>query len=423
MKRRFVLASCLVLAAGGPLAARHYFVSIPPAGEAKYKEANFALWVPEGVDPLRGVIVHQHGCGEPAETAGATATFDLQWQALAKKWDCALMGSNYRMDTACNDWCFPENGSEAAFLQALARFAEQSGHEELTRVPWALWGHSGGAEWVYRMFTHHPDRVLVLVLRSGPPVMETMYTESLATPVLYNIGVKEKKDKRFGRTWQKATQLFEARRALGALDTWAPDPEASHDCRFGRLLVLPYIDACLAQRLGPRGSALMTPMDMTRAWFGNIETFEPGPAAQYDDEPNTIAWLPNERIAWMWKEFVKTGWVADKTPPPAPTDLEATVVDANRVTLRWQAEADLDSGIKTFRIYRNGQCLAAYTGSAPDLFQKPNYHDTLEKPLSEMIYTDTTVTTSTTYTYEVTTVNWCDLESPKSTPVKISISR
>lgn len=117
MKTRVALASCLALAVGGPLAAKHYFVSILPEGEAKYKEANFALWVLEGVDALRGVIVHQHGCGEPVETA-------------------------------CNDWWFPENGSEAAFLQALARFAEQSGHEELARVPWVLWGHSGTAKWV-----------------------------------------------------------------------------------------------------------------------------------------------------------------------------------------------------------------------------------------------------------------------------------
>lgn len=254
------------------------------------------------------------------------------------------------------------------------------------------------------MFMHHPERVLVLVLRSGPPFMETMYTGSLATPVLYNIGIKEKEHERFGRIWQRATGLFEARRARGALDTWASDPKASHDCRFGRLFVMPYIDACLAQRFGPPGSTLMAPMDMAQAWFGNIETFETGAAA-------------------LWKEFVRTGWITDKTPPPAPTDLGATIVDANRVTLRWQAQADLDSDIKTSRICQNGRQLATYTGSAPDLFQKPNYHDTLAKPLSEMIYTDSNVTAVATYTYKLTTVNWCDLESSRSGPVNITVGR
>ena len=43
MKRRVVLACCLLLAISGPLEAEHYFISIPPEGQAKYKEANFAL--------------------------------------------------------------------------------------------------------------------------------------------------------------------------------------------------------------------------------------------------------------------------------------------------------------------------------------------------------------------------------------------
>lgn len=406
-----------VLATSGRAMGKHYFVSIPPAGEAKYKEANFALWIPEGADTLRAVILHQHGCGEPAETAGATATFDLQWQALATKWDCALMGSNYRMATACQDWCFPENGSEEAFLKALEQFARDSGQEELARVPWVLWGHSGGAEWVYRMFTRHSERVLALVLRSGPVFTETVFTDSPETPVLYNIGVKEKGDKQFGRIWDKASGLFQARREREALDTWAPDPQASHDCRFGRLFVVPYLDACLSQRLGPPGVALMASMDLSQTWFGNIETREICPAGQYAGDAAKVTWLPNERIATIWKEFVTTGWVTDKTPPPAPTGLQATPDGANRVTLRWQSQGDLESGIKTFRIYRNGRRLADYNASAGGLFQKPNYHDTLNRPLNEMTYCDPNAPCGADCTYEVSAVNWSDLESPRSTPV------
>ena len=417
-----ILILCLGLAASGQAFAKHYSVSIPPEGDAKYKEANFVMWVPEDAGPLRGVILHQHGCGEPAETAGATATFDLQWQALAKKWDCALMGSNYRMAAACNDWCFPENGSEGAFLKALEHFAKDAGREEITRAPWVLWGHSGGAEWVYRMFTRHPERVLVLVLRSGPVFTETLFTGSPETPVLYNIGLREKGDKQlFGRIWDKADRLVQARREQGALDTWAPDPQASHDCRFGRLFVIPYVDACLAQRLGAPGTALMAPMDLSQSWFGNVETFEICPAGKYSGDPSKAAWLPNERIASLWKEFVTTGWVTDKTPPPAPAELQASPGDANQIVLRWQAQADFESGLKTFRIYRDGRQLADYNASAGGLFQKPNYHDTLDKPLSETTYCDPNAPRSGRCTYEVTAVNWSDLESPRSAPAVVRI--
>ena len=44
----------------------------------------YILWVPEGVTRLRGVIVHQHGAGRNAAEHGATAAYDLHWQALAR---------------------------------------------------------------------------------------------------------------------------------------------------------------------------------------------------------------------------------------------------------------------------------------------------------------------------------------------------
>jgi pimeloyl-ACP methyl ester carboxylesterase len=401
----------VALATGQSAFAKQCSVSIPPTGGAKYKEANYTLWIPDGAATLRGVIMHQHGCGEPAELAGATATYDLQWRALGKRWNCALMGASLRATTACQDWCEPNNGSGDAFLHALEQFATQSGHAELTRVPWVLWGHSGGAQWVYRMFMRHSQRVLVLVLRSGPVFSDDMFTGSLDTPVLYNLGEREKGDKQFGRIWEKARQLFEARRAKGGLDTWAPDPQASHDCRFGRLLVIPYIDACLAQRFGTR-----TP---PAPWLGNTETFGVHAMDQYNGDRTMAAWLPNEHIASLWQEFVRTGWVTDNTAPPAPSEVEGLRTAAGDIVLRWQADADLESGIKTFRIYRNGLLLPAYKGAAGDLFQRPNYHDTLDKILGEMIYTDANVPSDPAYRYTVTTVNWSDLESPKDATVTI----
>src|SRR5580692_7789096 len=57
----------------------------------------YTLWLPPEVKTIRGVIVHQHGAGTTAAEAGATAAYDLHWQALAKKWDCALLGPSYHV--------------------------------------------------------------------------------------------------------------------------------------------------------------------------------------------------------------------------------------------------------------------------------------------------------------------------------------
>ena len=55
------------------------------------------LWIPGGAPRLRCVIVHSHGGGGQASKGGETAAYDLHWQALAKKWDCALLGPFYHV--------------------------------------------------------------------------------------------------------------------------------------------------------------------------------------------------------------------------------------------------------------------------------------------------------------------------------------
>jgi len=112
----------------------------------------YTLWIPDGVERLRGIIVHQHGAGATASKEGSTAAYDLHWQALAKKWDCALLGPSYHVvgekidisPGASELWFDPRRGSEKAFLKALGDLGRQSGHPEIETIPWALWGHSGG---------------------------------------------------------------------------------------------------------------------------------------------------------------------------------------------------------------------------------------------------------------------------------------
>src|SRR6201996_5882074 len=84
----------------------------------------YTMWIPEGVKTIRGIIVHQHGAGAVAAQSGENAAYDLHWQALAKKWDCALLTPSYHVSddktqtaTAGSQlWYDPRAGSEKAFL-------------------------------------------------------------------------------------------------------------------------------------------------------------------------------------------------------------------------------------------------------------------------------------------------------------------
>ena len=101
----------------------------------------------------------------------------------------------------------------------------------------------------------------------------------------------------------------------------------------------------------------------------------------------------------------------DTTLPPAPTNLR---VNGNKLT--WEADADVESGIASFIIERDGQFLANVPeqGKNPfgrPLFQNLQYSDTPTQPLIQMQFTDTKAEASKTHKYRVITVNTVGLNS------------
>jgi poly(3-hydroxybutyrate) depolymerase len=392
--------------------------------------ANYTVWVPPGVKTLRGVIVHQHGCGEGSCKSGLTGAYDLHWQALAKKHDCVLMAPSYEQpDKAnCQLWCDPRNGSDVKFQQSLTELGAKSGHPELATVPWALWGHSGGGHWAGGMVLLHPDRIAAAWLRSGVPPLKaaegkpTPYTISDAAcqvPVMCNLGTKEgvtDKTNRFSGVWPGVETFFTAMRAKGSLICVSVDPLTSHECGNQRYLAIPWLDACLAARLPAKGGAALKPLPAAESWLASLNAGDPNviapvPAAKFDGAKEKSVWFPNEAMAKVWTQYVKNTAVPDTTPPPAPTN---TRVKGNEIT--WDADADVESGLASFIIERDGQFLANVPeqGKNPfgrPIFQNLQYSDTPTQPLIQMRYTDTKAEAGKTHQYRVVAVNTVGLKS------------
>jgi hypothetical protein len=430
----FVFLSLAIPARGQlpPAAPPYYRVHYEPStqpGELVFG-VSYTVWIPPGVKTLRGVIVHQHGCGEGACKAGQTAAFDLHWQALARKHECALLGPSYEQPEKanCGLWCDPRNGSEKKFLQALTELAAQSKHPELATVPWALWGHSGGAAWVGTMLMLHPDRIAAVWLRSGTPRLASpdgkapaleIPAAAYAIPVMCNIGTKEGvtvKEGRFAGVWKGVHPFFESFRAKGGLIGVAVDPNSSHDCGNSRYLAIPWFDTCLTMRLPDNaGDATLKPTPTNSAWLAPLLGEAAVPAAQFKEDAKLAVWLPNERVAKAWAEYVKDGNVSDPTPPPAPTSVRLSA--AGEVT--WDAVADLESGLAGFIIERDG----AEIGRVPakpagsigrPIFQKNSYHDTPTAPLAEMRFADAGAKPGEKHSYRIFAVNGAGLKSEPS---------
>ncbi len=387
---------------------------------------NYTLWIPPGTKTVRGVIVHQHGCGEGSCKSGLTGAFDLHWQALAKHHDCALLSPAYEQPekAECQNWCDPRKGSDDAFQRCLADLGTKSGHPELAKVPWALWGHSGGGHWAGGMVLLHPERVAAAWLRSGVPLLQpnperstinahTLSDAALAVPLMCNLGTKEgftAKGGQFNGVWPANQAFFAAIRSRGGLIGLAIDPLTGHECGNQRYLAIRWLDACLAARLPAKAGGPLKPMPAASAWLAPLPS-ESGEfvaavaSAKFVGAKENSVWLPNKSVAQAWGEYIKDTAVSDLSPPPAPTHLK---VKGHELT--WEAEADIESGLAYFIVERDGQFLAIVPAQSKNpfglpIFQNLQYSDTPTQPLTRMHFTDTSAAAEQRHRYRIRSVN------------------
>ena len=402
----------------GPKGTLHE-LTLPKQGKM-IADGKFYCWIPENVGTVRCIIVHLHGCTREGD-ALAVAN-DLQWRTLAKKWHGVLVAPSFTTgsNATCQNWCNAENGSGQVFLEMLDKLAERAGHPEIKTAPWALWGHSGGSIWVTAMTGKYPERVAAAVAQSAATDISNVEA-ALKVPVLNHNGRQD---------LAHNERQFRAGRKKGAIWAHAINPDTQspmdgHQCHDLRFLAIPWLDVCLALRLAQPGETKLRDIDASTGWLGDKATKAIAPASSFTGDKSEACWFPNRTLAEKWVQYMEKGTIIDTTPPPAPSELTGTYAN-KRMTLHWNSEADLESGIKTFIIYRNGGLMQILrynnvTKYSPTMgYQRWNDGDHASpSPAPAMTFVDTDVDDAETYVYEVSTVNWSDVSGPRSPAVTL----
>jgi hypothetical protein len=405
----------------GPKGTVYNFV-VPKQG-GMIGDARYYCWIPASVSTLRCVLVHQHGC--TTEGSAPPMVNDVQWLSLAKKWNSVFVspmlvtGPNGTPD--CNNWFNINNGSGNCFIAMLDTLARRSGHAEIKTIPWALWGHSGGAMWSVAMTGKYPERIAATVAQACGTDISNV-PAALKVPVLHCNG---KQDICHNDTY------FANGRSKGAFWAHAINPNTTSDgeghmVHDVRLISIRWFDYCLALRLPDvSGESQLKAMDTSNAWLGDKTALTVASAATYTGNKLAACWFPNRTMAEKWLEYVKTGTIKDSTAGPAPYNLTGTLA-STRFTIKWDCDADLEGGIKTFKIYRNDalyrtlKYTVTSTYSSIPGFQRWNECDQPNpSPAPEMTFTDSTVTSTGTYTYQLSLINWFDFEGAKSDPITL----
>lgn len=417
------IGGILLLLVAAPLHAATWQVEIEPRPQDYFEHVSYRLWLPDGLATVRGLIVLHHGCGV---TGGLLHTSDIQYRALAVKWNMALLAAaEGQSDTACQYWARLEHGSADAFLAALKQLAVNSAHPEIAIVRWALWGHSGGGAWVTAMTARFPQRVIATFARSGafaapddvigPGPMTLEITDAMRrVPMMFCYGAKEEPEGEVMAHF--ISHLREVYNLGSAQSRWALaiDPITGHENGDTRYLTFRFFDSIFAQTPELGGKAA------PRAWRGDPRSLDivPGDRVLKRSGDLAIAWLPDETFARAWQEFGRTGEIRDTTPPEPPTEVNARRI-ANGTVITWIANADIESGIKEFRVYGDGELLGR-VASVHGEYVKEDFHDWnyTDRPAPEQ--EDNVMRLAWRGTphnvYTVTTINHWGLESSPSAP-------
>ena len=289
-----VVAALLLVAGGGQARAADYDWTCSPLGSDR--AAEFRLWIPEGVEVLRAVIVlmpGQDGDGRPM--AG-----DADWQRLAREQSAALLACSIRGEQG-SGYQEAEHWSGNVLLRALDELGRRTAHEELSTVRLAMWGHSAGGEFNFNFACWKPGRVLAFVANKGAYYSGRPNAAVRALPGLWIAGQNDT-DVRLANI----TSLFAEGRRQGAQWCLAIEPNTAHEVGRTKELGMRFLASVLGSV--PVEDTPRAADPATESWIGDLTTHEirresETPPAN-GGKVRLNAWLPDEPAARAWQAFV-----------------------------------------------------------------------------------------------------------------------
>ena len=316
-----------------------------------FDRAEYAVFIPGGITSLRGILIHQHGCR--MEGIGASTAYDIQYQAFAKKWGLAVISPDIfpKQGRSCRDWIDTETGTGDALITLLSQIAVVSGHKELQTIPWLLWGHSGGGYWTLSMMKNYPERIIGIFAYS--PAFDPQWEYPQAAykiPIMIRHAGAADLNGPGVACWQTALNTFARFRKNNGYISLAYNSEQNHNYSYVRYMAIPFYEAVLEQRLPDNPMGKLKDMNPTKTWLGDTTAYHVMPASSFKGNIQSMNRFPDSTVAMKWREYVITGTIADKTPPPAPYDLQTRIVNDTLAVITWKADADIESGIKYFNV-------------------------------------------------------------------------
>jgi poly(3-hydroxybutyrate) depolymerase len=271
-----------------------YDATQPPGNN--FDQAQFRLWVPEGLQSVRAILVLVPGSNGDGRDQVDTPL----WQSLAEEQGLALIGlymtDKMHEDMFIEHYVDVSNGSGDAFLQAIDQLGEMSGHPEVGRAPLLLWGMSAGGEFNYEFALWRPDRVAGFVVNKGGIYYSALATRAARNvPGLFFVGGE---DMAFRNDIIRG--IFSINRRAHALWSLVEQAGVGHQVAGSDIIAAAFYRDVLKKRLSD--SASLKPLNVEDGFFCDPASGSCVPVIEADTPGEPVSWLPTARMAAVWQE-------------------------------------------------------------------------------------------------------------------------
>jgi dienelactone hydrolase len=276
-----------------------------PQGK-NYDTAAFQLWYPNGIFTIAGVLVLLPG----SNGDGRIMVEDTIWQNLARRNKFALLGCYFtdrpHKNIDIEEYVNVKEGSGDALLLILTRFAEKSGHAELSKIPLLFWGFSAGGEFNYEFACWKPERVIAFIVNKGGIYYTALASEETQNvPAIFFVG---QKDLEFRTNVVKG--IFTANRRFGALWTFVEEPDLGHAIGKSQQMAALFFNEIIPLRLPKKGQQqnneiLLQRLSENSGFIGNLKTLKYEEYATCQKQGYPTSWFVNAKVANAWMLLTK----------------------------------------------------------------------------------------------------------------------
>ena len=294
--RRKLILCVIAISVVMPQAANSQtYDNMQPPG-INFDQAQFRLWVPEGLQSVRAILVLVPG----SNGDGRDQVESPLWRSLAQEQGLALVGvhmtDKMHEDMFIEHYIDVARGSGDAFLTALDQLGEMSGHPEIGDAPLLLWGMSAGGEFNYEFALWRPDRVAGFVVNKGG-----IYYSALASsdarnvPGLFFVGTD---DLAFRNDIIRG--IFSINRRAHALWALIEQDGVGHEVAGSDIIAAEFYREVLDERLS--ADSTLTSLNADDGFFCDPSSRSCVSVDGAEAPTVPVSWLATDALTELWKD-------------------------------------------------------------------------------------------------------------------------